>query len=232
MLVNHFRTASLTIIITIVNLILVNICLRLVVVECNHNHYRQPSSSSLSSSQYKSNNEFENVDNQFEDGHQTNQATTALHNHQSIISTVDHLLQPPTTNRKYQNQQQQQHSSLTSSTHIKQPSFGEPDAESNYKQVVVGRSVRLKCVVNDIGNHKVSWFHKDKRVLIAIDNKVIMWRDRVKVSSHADSVFFLHFDPVQLSDKVSSWLLVSLVGHLLFRICSLPVQFFSRSKLF
>lgn len=85
----------------------------------------------------------------------------------------------------------------------KQPTFGEPDAESNLKRVVVGRSVRLKCVVNDIGNHSVSWFHKDKRVLLAIDNKVINWRDRVQVSSQADSVFFLHFEHVQLSDKVS-----------------------------
>lgn len=94
--------------------------------------------------------------------------------------------------------QQQHHSTI-----IKQPTFGEPDTESNFKRVVVGRPVRLKCVVNDIGNHTVSWFHKDKRVLLAIDDKVINWRDRVQVSSQADSVFFLQFEHVQLSDKVS-----------------------------
>lgn len=37
----------------------------------------------------------------------------------------------------------------------RQPSFGEPEAD-NVQRVAVGRSVRFKCAVNDIGDHKVS----------------------------------------------------------------------------
>lgn len=51
---------------------------------------------------------------------------------------------------------------------------------------------------------KLAWFHKDKRLLLAIDNKTVAWRERIHVSSHANSMFFLQIDSVQLNDKVSS----------------------------
>lgn len=71
------------------------------------------------------------------------------------------------------------------------------------QRVAVGRPVRFKCLVENIGEHKVHWFHKQRRLLLAIGNKTTAWKERVQVSSHADSVFFLHLDSVQLTDKVS-----------------------------
>lgn len=96
----------------------------------------------------------------------------------------------------------------------RQAHFAEPESDSNIQRVAVGRSIRFKCVVNDIGDHKLAWFHKDKRVLLAFDNKTVTWKDRIQVSSQANSVFFLQIDSVQLSDKVSGMTL------LLFFFCS------------
>lgn len=53
-------------------------------------------------------------------------------------------------------------------------------------------------------NKQLAWFHKDRRLLLALDNKTVAWRERLHVSSHANSVFFLQLESVQLSDKVSS----------------------------
>lgn len=50
---------------------------------------------------------------------------------------------------------------------------------------------------------QVAWFHKEKRLLLAFDNSTITWKERIQVSSQANSVFFLTIDSVQLSDKVS-----------------------------
>lgn len=82
--------------------------------------------------------------------------------------------------------------------------FGEPQEANSTQRVAVGRSVRFKCVVNDIGDHKLAWFHKDRRILLALDNKTVAWRDRIQVSTQANSVFVLQIDSVQLTDKVSS----------------------------
>lgn len=84
-----------------------------------------------------------------------------------------------------------------------QVSFAEPESANNVQVVAVGRSVRFKCVVNNIGDHKVAWFHKDRHILLAIGNKTVAWRERIQVSSQADSVFVLQIDSVQLNDKVS-----------------------------
>lgn len=86
----------------------------------------------------------------------------------------------------------------------RQPYFAEPlDGDNSVHRVAVGRSIRFRCAVNDIGSYKVSWFQKDKRLLLAIDNRTVAWRERIQVSSQANSVFFLQIDNVQLSDKVS-----------------------------
>lgn len=87
------------------------------------------------------------------------------------------------------------------STH-KQPHFVEPES-GEVQRVSEGRSVKFKCVVNDIGNHKVIWFHKEKRLPLVIDNQVNFWKDRLHASSQGNSVFFLQLDNVQVSDKVS-----------------------------
>lgn len=81
--------------------------------------------------------------------------------------------------------------------------FADLEDGLDIQRVAVGRSIRFKCVVNDIGEHRVAWFHKDRRLLLAIDNRTIAWRDRIQVSSQANSVFFLQIDNVQLGDKVS-----------------------------
>uniref|UniRef100_A0A6G1S477 Neuronal growth regulator 1 n=1 Tax=Aceria tosichella TaxID=561515 RepID=A0A6G1S477_9ACAR len=82
-----------------------------------------------------------------------------------------------------------------------QVSFAEPESANNHQTVAVGRSVRFKCVVNNIGDHKIAWFHRDRHILLAIGNKTVAWRERIQVSSQADSVFVLQIDSVQLSDK-------------------------------
>ena len=91
----------------------------------------------------------------------------------------------------------------TDANRHRQAHFVELESDSVSQRVAVGRSVRFKCVVTDIGDHVVAWFHKDRRILLAIDNKTIAWRDRIQVSSQANSVFFLQIDSVQLNDKVS-----------------------------
>lgn len=85
----------------------------------------------------------------------------------------------------------------------RQAHFAEP-LEALTQKVAVGRSVRFRCAVNDIGDHLVNWFHKDKRLLLAVGNKTVAWRERIQVSSQANSVFFLQIDTIQLSDKVSA----------------------------
>lgn len=82
-------------------------------------------------------------------------------------------------------------------------SFVEQISSDSVQQIAVGRPVKFKCEVNNIGHHKLAWFHKDKRLLLAIDNKTVAWKERIHVSSQANSVFFLQIDSVQLSDKVS-----------------------------
>lgn len=81
--------------------------------------------------------------------------------------------------------------------------LAEPENNNQVHRVAVGRSVRFKCTVNEIGAHKLAWFHKDRRLLLALDNKTVAWRERIQVSSQANKVFFLQIDSVQLSDKVS-----------------------------
>lgn len=93
--------------------------------------------------------------------------------------------------------------SLVAATVARQAHLAEPESNNEVQRVAVGRSVRFKCTVNDIGDHKVAWFHKDRRLLLAIDNKTVAWRERIQVSSQANKVFFLQLDSVQLSDKVS-----------------------------
>lgn len=89
-------------------------------------------------------------------------------------------------------------------TTSRQAYFADPlDGETSVQRVPMGRSVKFRCAVNDIGDHKVSWFHSEKRMLLAMDNRTVGWRERVQVSSHANSVFFLQIDNVQPSDKVS-----------------------------
>lgn len=95
--------------------------------------------------------------------------------------------------------------SIVTSSGQRPAHFAEPESDNNVQRVAVGRSVRFKCVVNDIGDHKLAWFHKDRRLLLAFDNKTVAWRDRIQVSSQANSVFFLQIDSVQLSDKVSCY---------------------------
>lgn len=127
------------------------------------------------------------------------------------------------------------HQQSASLSKPKSPSFVDlNETEDEVQRIAVGRSVKFKCVVNSIGDHKVcsslnithssleyfncltrqapliapklAWFHKDKRLLLAFDNKTVAWRERIHVSSQANSVFFLQIDNVQLEDKVSSLL--------------------------
>lgn len=77
------------------------------------------------------------------------------------------------------------------------------DDQDQLQRVPVGRSVKFKCSVENIGDHKLAWFHKEKRLLLALGNKTVAWKERIRVSSQAESVFFLQIDSIQLSDKVS-----------------------------
>lgn len=85
----------------------------------------------------------------------------------------------------------------------KKAHFADQETARDVQRVAVGREVRFKCVVNDIGHHMLSWFHRDQRLLLAHGNRTINWRDRIQVSSQSDKIFFLTLDKVQLSDKVS-----------------------------
>lgn len=121
--------------------------------------------------------------------------------HLSMYASAEPLLAPVVAaaatadGSRAQNEAQQQ---------TRQAYFAEPlDGETNVQRVPMGRSVRFRCAVNDIGSHKVSWFHQEKRILLAMDNRTVGLRERVQVSSHANSVFFLQIENVQLSDKVS-----------------------------
>lgn len=59
-----------------------------------------------------------------------------------------------TSSLNYQ-QDQEQVSSLAVRP-LRQAHFAEPEEGENYQTVAVGRPVKFKCVVNDIGDHKVS----------------------------------------------------------------------------
>lgn len=60
-----------------------------------------------------------------------------------------------TTSLNYHQDHEQQLSSPAGHP-LKQAHFAEPEEGENYQIVAVGRPVKFKCVVNDIGDHKVS----------------------------------------------------------------------------
>lgn len=112
-----------------------------------------------------------------------------------------------------------------------QPSFAADLIELHHK-IATGRSLTLKCVVNDLGNHHVSWFHQEKRILLANDNKTINWRDRVHVSTQANTIFFLHIDNITLADQVSISYCLSLFSFHYNSSTKLVVSLLSLSFLF
>ena len=93
--------------------------------------------------------------------------------------------------------------------------LAEPEQDNELQRVAVGRSVRFKCTVDDLGAHKLAWFHSDARALLGLNNMTLSRRSRVEVSAQADKVFFLQINSVQLSDKVSSgrWLVCALLAN-------------------
>lgn len=104
----------------------------------------------------------------------------------------------------YHHSQQFQAQTQDSSPSQKATHFvDQSDVAPRYQKVVAGRQVIFKCAVDDIGNHQLAWFHKDKRLLLGLGNKTINWKDRIHVHSQADKMFFLTIDSVQLDDKVS-----------------------------
>lgn len=86
------------------------------------------------------------------------------------------------------------------------PKILEANAAAETQRVAEGRQVKFECELDeDIGEHKLAWFHKDKRLLLALNNRTIAWKERVRVSSHAQRVFVLQIDNVQQTDKVSMY---------------------------
>lgn len=119
------------------------------------------------------------------------------------------LAQPSLSSRPIQ----QSAAAAASTTSNRQPHFVVEQSSSSIsiensisnevQRVSVGRTAKFKCIVEDIGQHKVIWFHKEKRLPLVIDNQVNIWKDRLHASSQGNSVFFLQLDNVQVSDKVS-----------------------------
>ncbi|KAL1420866.1 hypothetical protein MTO96_004245 [Rhipicephalus appendiculatus] len=77
------------------------------------------------------------------------------------------------------------------------PEFAEPVPNVT---AIVGRSVKLPCVVNNLGHYRVAWLRVESKTILTIHKSVITQNYRVHLSP-SDRTWLLIIDSVQESDR-------------------------------
>ncbi|XP_075721214.1 lachesin-like [Rhipicephalus microplus] len=85
----------------------------------------------------------------------------------------------------------------TSKDHDALPEFAEPVPNVT---AIVGRSVKLPCVVNNLGHYRVAWLRVESKTILTIHKSVITQNYRVHLSP-SDRTWLLIIDSVQESDR-------------------------------
>nr|XP_054932943.1 lachesin-like isoform X2 [Dermacentor andersoni] len=85
----------------------------------------------------------------------------------------------------------------TSKDHEVLPEFAEPVPNVT---AIVGRSVKLPCVVNNLGHYRVAWLRVESKTILTIHKSVITQNYRVHLSP-SDRTWLLVIDSVQESDR-------------------------------
>ncbi|XP_065310188.1 lachesin-like [Dermacentor albipictus] len=77
------------------------------------------------------------------------------------------------------------------------PEFAEPVPNVS---AIVGRTVKLPCVVNNLGQYRVAWLRVESKTILTIHKSVITQNYRVHLSA-SDRTWLLVIDHVQESDR-------------------------------
>lgn len=77
------------------------------------------------------------------------------------------------------------------------PEFAEPVPNVS---AIVGRTVKLPCVVNNLGQYRVAWLRVESKTILTIHKSVITQNYRVHLSA-SDRTWLLVIDNVQESDR-------------------------------
>ncbi|XP_049270125.1 lachesin [Rhipicephalus sanguineus] len=85
----------------------------------------------------------------------------------------------------------------SSKDHDVLPEFAEPVPNVT---AIVGRSVKLPCVVNNLGHYRVAWLRVESKTILTIHKSVITQNYRVHLSP-SDRTWLLVIDSVQESDR-------------------------------
>uniref|UniRef100_T1DFY0 Putative lachesin n=1 Tax=Cupiennius salei TaxID=6928 RepID=T1DFY0_CUPSA len=78
------------------------------------------------------------------------------------------------------------------------PSFAEPIPNTT---IAAGRDVILPCVVNDLGDYKLAWVHKDRHTLLTLQERIITRNTRYSLTHNGFRTWWLSIKDVEESDK-------------------------------
>ncbi|XP_042899796.1 limbic system-associated membrane protein-like isoform X1 [Parasteatoda tepidariorum] len=67
--------------------------------------------------------------------------------------------------------------------------------------VAEGRTATLPCVVENIGNYKLVWIHKDRHILLTLHDQVITRNPRISINHNNFRTWWLEIRDVKLEDS-------------------------------